>query len=316
MMDRVPELSAADYGSGDARRHSEFCAALLQSLQQFGFVIIREHGLSTQLLDDAYRLAESLFAMDGSEKRRYQSGLRGYTPFGTEHAKNNPYPDLKEFWQIGREVPPGVDLGEPFAPNIWPTELPDFRANFLSLYTCLDDIARLLLAAIAPGLQLPQDYFDSRVRHGNSVLRVIHYPPIPSDADPGCERAAAHEDINFLTIMVAAKGAGLELLDSDGQWIPVQSDPRNLIVNSGDMLARLTNGVIPAKTHRVVNPSGANVSRYSMPFFMHPTSTTSLRCLPSCTGQGAKYADINAGEFLEQRLVEIGLRAGRSSHAP
>ena len=165
----------------------------------------------------------------------------------------------------------------------------------------------MLLQALAPSLQLPADYFDSRVRHGNSILRLIHYPPIPSQADPNCVRSAAHEDINFLTILVAATRSGLELLDNDGHWLPIETAPRNLIVDSGDMLARLTNGVIPAKTHRVVNPAGANESRYSMPFFMHPSNDTSLACLPSCIGDGAKYPSITAGEFLSQRLREIGL---------
>lgn len=312
MTSRVPELSLREYTEGDSQRREAFCTATFAALHEYGFLLLKDHTVPVALLDEAYSLSTVLFALGTDEKQRFRSGLRGYTPFGTEHAKNHSYPDLKEFWQIGREVPPDMDLGESFAPNIWPTNssalgLAGFRDTFLRLYAGLDETARLLLEALTPALQLPQYYFDSHVRSGNSVLRIIHYPPVPQDADPLCLRAAPHEDINFLTILVAARGAGLELLNRDGRWFPLESSPRSLIVNSGDMLARLTNGVIPAKTHRVVNPAGPNVSRYSMPFFMHPTSATSLRCLPSCVGAGAQFPEISAGEFLAERLREIGL---------
>jgi isopenicillin N synthase-like dioxygenase len=206
-----------------------------------------------------------------------------------------------------RAVGAAQDDVDALPPNVWPAELPEFRATFEALFAALDETGRTLLEALAPGLGLPPTYFDPLVRDGNSVLRVIHYPPVPADADPQAVRSAAHEDINFLTILVAARGAGLQLLDRDGRWLPVETEPRNLIVDSGDMLARLTNDVIPATTHRVVNPEGPNVSRYSMPFFMHPRESTSLRCLPSCLGTGAKYPEITAGEYLAERLREIGL---------
>jgi isopenicillin N synthase-like dioxygenase len=303
--EQVPELSLADYMAGDAAARSRFRADLLRGLQRFGFVVLREHAVPVALLDEAYGLARELFARPLAAKLAQRGGLRGYTPFGTEHAKDSRFPDLKEFWQIGREPPPsGVAPVEPLPVNVWPSHWPRFREVFLALYTGLDATGRILLA---PGLGLAADYFEPRVRDGNSILRLIHYPPVPDDADPHCVRSAAHEDINFLTILVAARGAGLELLDRDGRWLPLETAPRNLIVDSGDMLARLTNGVIPATTHRVVNPRGPNVSRYSMPFFMHPTSATSLECLPSCIGAGAKFPPITAGEFLDQRLLEIGL---------
>ena len=306
--EQVPELSLVEYTQGDAAARVRFRAALLQGLQRFGFVVLRDHAVPVALLDEAYELARELFARPLPDKLAQRGGLRGYTPFGTEHAKDSRFPDLKEFWQIGREPPPpGVDAVEPLPPNVWPSGWPRFREVFLSLYAGLDATGRTLLEALAPGLGLAPDYFEPRVREGNSILRLIHYPPIPADADPNCVRSAAHEDINFLTILVAARGAGLELLDRDGRWLPVETAPRNLIVDSGDMLARLTNGVIPATTHRVVNPAGPNVSRYSMPFFMHPTSATSLACLPDCVGAGEKFPPITAGEFLEQRLREIGL---------
>ena len=308
MRETVPELSLAEFTSGDADARRRFEADLLRGLQRFGFVILRDHAVPVALLDEAYDLVRQLFARDVADKLAQRGGLRGYTPFGTEHAKDSRFPDLKEFWQIGRQPPPpGVPVTEDLPANVWPRDWPRFREVFSALYDGLDATGRTLLAALAPGLGLAPDWFDAKVRDGNSILRLIHYPPIPADADPNCVRSAAHEDINFLTILVAARGAGLELLDRDGQWLPVETEPRNLIVDSGDMLARLTNGVIPATTHRVVNPSGPNVSRYSMPFFMHPTSATSLACLPSCVGTGARHPPITAGEFLEQRLREIGL---------
>jgi isopenicillin N synthase-like dioxygenase len=304
----VPELSLAEFTAGDTAARARFEADLLRGLQRFGFVILRDHAVPIALLDEAYELARALFARELTEKLAHRGGLRGYTPFGTEHAKDSRFPDLKEFWQIGRESPPpGTPSAEDLPPNVWPHDWLRFREVFSALYAGLDATGRTLLAALAPGLGLAADWFDPLVRDGNSILRLIHYPPIPADADPNCVRSAAHEDINFLTILVAARGAGLQLLDRDGQWLPVETAPRNLIVDSGDMLARLTNGIIPATTHRVVNPDGPNVSRYSMPFFMHPTAATSLACLPSCLGAGAKHPPITAGEFLAQRLREIGL---------
>ncbi|MFN3513658.1 MAG: isopenicillin N synthase family dioxygenase [Phenylobacterium sp.] len=302
----VPELSLRDFTHGDDAARQAFSRALMEGLQRYGFIILTDHNVPTELLGRAYDLAEALFALPEAQKRRYAAGLRGYTPFGTEHAKDSRLPDLKEFWQIGRDPAPSLPP-EDFPPNAWPQEIPDFQETFQTLFAGLDETGRLLLEALAPQLSLPPDYFDDKVRDGTSILRVLHYPPVPDDAPPGAVRSAAHEDINFLTILVAAKGAGLQLLDRDGSWLPVETEPRNLIVDSGDMLQRLTNGVVPSTTHRVVNPEGPNVSRYSMPFFMHPNSATSLACLPSCQGDGAKWPPITAGEFLRERLREIGL---------
>jgi len=304
MTRHVPELSLKAYTDGGPAERARFSAALMAGLQDYGFIILTDHNVPVELLERAYGLAEQVFAQPEAEKRRHAKGLRGYTPFGVEHAKDNPHADLKEFWQIGRE--PRPDLAEPLPPNVWPDQ-PGFRETFQALFAGLDETGRLLLAALAPGLGLAEDYFDPLVRDGTSILRVLHYPPVPADAAPECVRSAAHEDINFITILVAAKGAGLQLLDRDGTWLPVETAPSNLIVDSGDMLARLTNGVIPSTTHRVVNPQGPNVSRYSMPFFMHPTSATSLKVLASCEGDGAKHPEITAGEFLHERLKAIGL---------
>ena len=307
MSRKVPEISLSDFTTGTTAQKSDFAAALFDGLRDYGFVVLSNHNVDASLLMDAYRLSEKLFALPLETKARYRGGMRGYTPFGTEHAKGNHVPDLKEFWQIGHNVDPSNALDPLFPPNVWPHEIDGFETIFTSLFKALNETGVLLLRALAPSLSLDPHYFDARVARGTSLLRVLHYPPIPDGADPQCVRAAAHEDINFITILVAAKGAGLELLDRDGTWLSVETDARNLIIDSGDMLARLTNGVIPATTHRVVNPSGPNVSRYSMPFFMHPSVDTSLACLPSCIGEGARFPPITAGAFLQQRLREIGL---------
>lgn len=307
MSDGVPELSLSAYTGGDATAREAFSSALTSGLQRYGFITLRDHPVSIELLDEAYRLSAELFAQPEPVKQRYVGGVRGYTPFRTEHAKNHAVPDLKEFWQIGPERTQVANRGVTEPPNVWPASPAKFRETFQQVFTALQETGRIILEALTPGLGLARGFFDPMIDDGNSVLRLLHYPPIPTDAPPGSVRAAAHEDINLLTLLVAAQGAGLELLDRDGQWLPVETDRHNLIVDSGDMLARITNDVIPATTHRVVNPSGPNVSRYSMPFFMHPNSDVMLRCLPTCVGNGAKYPDIRANDFLEQRLQEIGL---------
>jgi isopenicillin N synthase-like dioxygenase len=311
MRNQVPELSVADYLQGSAAARQTFSSELLRGLQRYGFVILRDHPVSSSLLDTAYRLSAELFAQAEAVKLRYVGGPRGYAPFRTERAKNHTVPDLKEFWQIGPERAESVHRGVTEPPNIWPESPAQFKEVLLTVFAALQDTGRIVLEALAPGLGLPCDFFEPMIADGNSVLRLLHYPPIPNDVAPGAVRSAAHEDINLLTLLVAAQGAGLQLLDRDGAWLPVETDRNNLIVDSGDMLARITNTLIPATTHRVVNPSGPNVSRYSMPFFMHPNSDVMLRCLPSCVGDGAKYPDIRASDFLEQRLREIGLLQGK-----
>jgi len=303
----VPELSLKSFTEGDAASRAAFSRDLMAGLKAYGFIILTDHNVPVELLDRAYGLAEAVFAQPEDSKRLSAGGIRGYVPFGVEHAKDNPIADLKEFWQIGREPTEAALAREDLPPNIWPQDVAGFRETFQALYDGLDETGRVLLRALAPGLGLTEDHFDELVRFGPSILRVLHYPPVPPDAPAGAVRSSAHEDINFLTILVAARGAGLQLLDRDGTWLPVETEPRNLIVDSGDMLERLTNGVIPSTTHRVVNPEGPNVSRYSMPFFMHPSSDVSLKALPSCAGAGPERSEITAGEFLEQRLREIGL---------
>ncbi len=311
---RVPELSLHSYTHGDDADRQDFITKLFDGLKHYGFIILKDHGVETSLLTKAYDLAETLFAQPLKDKMQYNSGdggQRGYIAFGREHAKGNDVPDLKEFWHIGREFEPDHALVNTYPINVWPTlsngQSNDFRDVFINLYNSLEEAGQIMLEALTPSLDLPHDFFRHMVTDGNSLLRLLHYPPICDDAPAGAIRAAAHEDINLITILVSANGSGLQLLDRNGEWLSIDTDPENLIVDAGDMLARITNDIIPATTHRVINPEGPNVSRYSMPFFMHPHSEARLSCLDSCKGDGAKYNDITAGDFLNQRLREIGL---------
>ena len=307
MTAHVPELRLSDFTHGGEADRARFQHDLFAGLQRWGFVILGDHNVPTGLLDAAYRMSADLFALPDAVKLASARGLRGYIPFGAEHAKDNRAPDLKEFWQIGREPTPRALEVEPLPANVWPSGQAGFQETFEALYDALDGTGGLLLSALAPSLGLPRDWFDSRVQYGPSILRLLHYPPVSADAPSGAVRSAAHEDINLLTILVAARGTGLQLRDQDGTWIAVETEPGKLIVDTGDMMARLTNGVIGATTHRVVNPEGPNVSRYSMPFFLHPHSDLSLAALPSCRAEKVSEPDITAGEFLAERLREIGL---------
>jgi len=339
----VPELSLKVYTDGSPSERKAFEDALYEGFRYFGFIILKDHSVSPELLARAYALSAKFFELPNDTKMRFsrKDGQRGYTPFGREHAKDNGFSDLKEFWHVGRELEhfrakwdpvrvkemrpnkslerfhdsiklgTALDAGSahvhPYPSNMWPEGPDGFRETFMDLYEALEATGKVMLDALAPSLDVHEDYFHDMVMGGNSILRLLHYPPIADDADPNCIRAAAHEDINLITILVAANGAGLELLDRDGKWLPVETDPGNLIVDAGDMLARICNDRIPATTHRVINPVGPNISRYSMPFFMHPRPDAVLSCLKSCMGNGAKYADITADDFLQQRLREIGL---------
>ena len=308
--DRVPELSLADWTGGEADARARFTAELWRGLTAFGFVILKDHAVDRALLERAYRCSAACFSQPEAVKVVDQVGVdgqRGYTPFGREHAKGSVYADLKEFWHVGREFAPDSTLAARFPPNVWPAAPDGFRETFLALYDALEAAGHAMLEALEPALNVAPGYFRTLATDGNSILRLLHYPPVPADADPHCVRAGAHEDINLITILVAANGAGLQLLDRTGRWLPVETAPENLIVDAGDMLARITNDVVPATTHRVVNPEGPNVSRYSMPFFMHPHPDAVLSCIESCRGAGAKYPDITADAFLKQRLAEIGL---------
>jgi len=310
-MRQVPVLSLKAFTDGRDHERRKFVEQLYIGIKDYGFIILKDHDVASTLFRQAYQLLEEFYALPVETKMKYagvHGGQRGYTPFGKEHAKNAEVMDLKEFWHVGREVPEGHRLAQYYPKNVWPTELPEFRPTFEKIYSQLENAGKALLQALTLPLDVPQLYFDDMAAEGNSILRLLHYPPIPKGTDPRCLRAAPHEDINLITILPAATTSGLQLKDRDGTWLDVNADPDTLIVDAGDMLARLTNEVIPSTTHQVVNsPEAGEKSRYSMPFFMHPHPEAILSCLPSCRGDGAKYPDISSHDFLMQRLREIGL---------
>lgn len=308
---KVPELSLMSFVNGTNNDKARFVDDLFRGLKDYGFIVLEDHPVDHKLTAKAYDLIHEFFQLPEEKKRQYVckegGGQRGYTAFGVEHAKNSKYPDLKEFWHVGREslVNP-AKFQKYFPDNIWPTEINEFQDTFLKLYNGLDITATLMLDALGMALDVPQSYFRSMLEDGNSILRPIHYPPLGPNAPKNAVRAAAHEDINLITVMVGATTSGLELLDRDGKWLPVQMNERQLVVDSGDMLSRITNDIIPATTHRVVNPD-IDDTRYSMPFFVHPNPDTVLKCIPSCIENGEKYPAINSHEWLMIRLKEIGL---------
>lgn len=285
-----------------------------ESFQRYGFAIVRDHGIDDALIARAWAMTEALFALPEEKKRGWfipgGGGARGYTPFKTEIAKGASHVDLKEFWHIGRELAAGHRFSDVMAPNIWPDEPEGFRDTFIELFTAFDRAGERLLSAIARYLGLAPDWFDTAVADGNSILRLLHYPPVTEDA-PNV-RAGAHEDINLITLLLGAEEAGLELLDRDGRWLPVKPPEGAMVVNVGDMLQRLTNHVLPSTTHRVVNPpvERRGHSRYSMPFFLHPAPDFVIKTLPGCISaeRPNRYPEpITAHDYLYERLVEIGL---------
>jgi isopenicillin N synthase-like dioxygenase len=308
---QVPTLSLRSYTEGTETEQMRFIENLYAGLKDYGFIVLKDHDVSQELLDQAYQLLEKFFALPTETKMKYgkvAGGQRGYTPFGKEHAKDSPVMDLKEFWHVGREVPASHKFAKYYPNNVWPEEIPEFKTVFSALYNSLNQAGKTMLQALTFPLDVPQNYFDYMVEDGNSILRLLHYPPIPAGTDPRCLRAAPHEDINLITILPAATASGLQLKDRDGTWLNVDGKPGELIVDAGDMLSRACNEVIPSTTHQVINtPEATAKSRYSMPFFMHPHPEAILSCIPSCKGAGAKYPDISAHDFLMQRLEEIGL---------
>lgn len=305
----LPVLSLADQPDRLSR-------ALGDSFSRFGFALVRDHGMDAALVARGWRLTEQFFALPEAEKRQHlvpgQAGARGYTPFGVEIAKDGRAHDLKEFWHVGRDLPEGHPLAAVMPPNVWP-DLPEFRETFTALFAEFDRVGGVLLSRIARFLGLPADWFDAVVADGNSVLRLLHYPPVDAPA-AGAIRAGAHEDINLITLLLGAEEAGLELLAKDGRWLPVAPPPGAIVVNIGDMLQRLTNHALPSTTHRVRNPAGERsaFSRYSMPFFLHPRSDFTIRTLPQCIAPDNpdRYPEpITADAYLQERLREIGLKA-------
>jgi isopenicillin N synthase-like dioxygenase len=313
VMDQVPVLSLARQADDPLA----FAHSLGSSFENYGFAVITDHGIDATLIDLAWQLTEAFFALPEPTKRAYHlhgmAGARGYTPFGTEIAKDATKVDLKEFWHVGRDLPPGHRFRDHMADNVWPAEIPGFRETFQALYAAFDAAGNRLLSAIAVHLGLAPDWFDEAVKDGNSVMRLLHYPPIPVDADG--IRAEAHGDINLITLLLGAEEAGLQLLAREGEWLPVVVPDGAMVINVGDMLERLTNNRLPSTTHRVINPppERRGIPRYSMPFFLHLASDFLITTLPQCVD--AVHPDlypepITADAFLMQRLREIGLLKG------
>ncbi|NNC53655.1 MAG: isopenicillin N synthase family oxygenase [Erythrobacter sp.] len=287
-----------------------------RSFQEYGFAVIRDHGIPQELIDRAEELSKEFFALPDDVKKAYHipggGGARGYTPFGTEKAKDAKVHDLKEFWHVGRELPEGHPLAEYMADNVWPDEVADFRETFSNLYSAFETAGGRVLEAIAIHLGLPREFFASTVEDGNSVMRLLRYPPLEGEEAEGAIRAAAHGDINTITLLLGAEEAGLELLTKQDEWLAIDPPEGALVVNVGDMLDRLTNGKLRSTTHRVVNPRGeaAYRARYSMPFFLHFRPDYVIETLPSCIdpeNPGDHPEPISSHEFLLQRLREINL---------
>ena len=314
-MKNIPTVDLSDFTSGNSARKQNFVTALGDAYRDVGFVTVKNHGINESLIEELYREVKAFFNLPDDSKLKYEkkdlAGQRGYTSFGREHAKGSEVADLKEFWQFGQTVTDGDLISKEYPANVWVNELPGFNETGLNAYVSFEKSGRILLQAIALYLNLPENYFDDKIKNGNSILRAIHYPPIMNDPKSAL-RAEQHEDINLITLLVGASAEGLEVLTMQNEWLPVVSMPGQIVVNVGDMLQRLTNNVLRSTTHRVVNPPKDlwGTSRYSIPFFLHPRSDMRLDCLKSCVtlDNPKQYDDISAGEYLEQRLIEIGLK--------
>jgi isopenicillin N synthase-like dioxygenase len=312
MKQTIPVVDLGDYLRGGSARDA-FVARMGEALKEIGFFALQNHGVDYNLIEKAYGLSAAFFDLPEKSKRAYEvvslKGQRGFTSFGREQAKGARVPDLKEFWHVGREFAEGHPLKAEYHPNFWPSEIAGFREVMVELYRQLDVCSLRLLEACSIFLGEDPRLLPDMAENGNTILRIIHYPEVPADRDPAAIRAGAHEDINFITLLCEATAGGLELLQRDGSWLPIHALKGQIIVDTGDMLQNLTNGLLRSTTHRVVNPDNSRERRFSMPYFVHPRSEARLNPLPSCVGRarGKRYPDITAGEYLEQRLREIGL---------
>lgn len=308
MSDAVPTLSYRDVDT------ARFAADILAAYERYGFVIVTDQPIPQALCDRFLGIYKRFFALSESAKQRYHvaggGGARGYTPFGVETAKGARHHDLKEFWHAGRELAAGHRFRRYMPANIWVDEIDGFRSTTLEMFTAFDQMGRRLLVAIARALGLADHYFEDKVNEGNSVLRVIHYPPMEPQPTESV-RAGAHEDINVITLLMGAEEPGLQVLSRQGQWLAVNPPPGSFVVNVGDMLQRLTNNMLRSTTHRVVNPPSerAAQARYSMPYFLHFNPDFLIRTLPGCVleGHADAYLPITANDYLLERLREIKL---------
>ena len=305
MQQTIPIADLQAFLSNDPIQQQSFVLTIGKALEDVGFFALVNHGVDRSLIQRSYQLAQAFFELPDEVKLRYEdltlNGQRGFTRFGREHAKDQPAPDLKEFWHVGREC---------HLANFDPIEVPEFRLVMEQLYGQLEQCAVKLLEACALYLGEPRSFLSDSTIDADTILRIIHYPPVSSRADPASLRSAPHEDINLITLLCEATDSGLELLQRDGTWKAIPNFPGQIIVDSGDMLQHLTNGLLKSTTHRVVNP-GDRSRRFSMPFFVHPTTETDLTPLQSCierTGGATTFPTITAGEYLYRRLAEIGLK--------
>jgi len=314
LYDEIPSLDLDDFRSGDTEKKEKFVEQLGKAYNNIGFVAIKNHGLSGELTSKLYDSVQQFFQLGDESKYKYEIpgifGQRGYVSRGKEKAKGRNTGDLKEFYHVGQP-----DNEKKLYPeNIWPIEVEGFEEYTLNAYTTLEKAGVDMLRAIALYLGISENYFDHKVRGGNSILRAIHYFPIenPDEIPSDAVRAAEHGDINLITLLMGASADGLQVLRKDGKWIPITALPDQIVVNVGDMMARLTNNKLKSTIHRVVNPPKEKMktSRYSIPFFMHPISEMDLTCLDNCIDKEnpKTYDDMTAGQFLDQRLAEIGLK--------
>lgn len=311
----IPTVDLALFTQGDANQREAFVQQLGAAFHEVGFVAVANHGIPKDLVDGFYASSKAFFALPEAVKRKYEvpglAGQRGYTSFGKEHAKQSQVADLKEFFQIGQEVPADHPLKSQYPDNVQVAEIPEMPKLGSQLYREFEKTGGQLLEAIAIHLNLPTDYFQQQITNGNSILRSIHYPPITQEPASAI-RAEQHEDINLITLLVGASAGGLQVLNTENEWVNVLPEIDEIVINVGDMLQRLTNNYLKSTTHRVVNPPREewHLPRLSIPFFLHPVSNMDLSCLPSCvsTANPLHYEPITAGEYLDERLREIGLK--------
>lgn len=311
----IPVVDLNDFLLENSDKKKVFVQNLGKAFEEVGFVAVKNHGISSDLVDELYKNVQEFFSLPLVEKEKYEipklAGQRGYTSFGKEHAKGSDAPDLKEFFQYGQTVPLDHILKNEYPDNVEVKQVETFNTTFYKAYRAFEKSGKALLQAIALYLNLPEHYFDDKVEEGNSIVRAIHYPPITHEPKSAI-RAEQHEDINLITLLVGASAGGLEILNRNDEWVAVTSLPEQIVVNVGDMLQRLTNNKLKSTTHRVVNPPRDlwHTSRFSIPFFLHPKSAMSLSCLTQCIDDEHPkiYEDITAGDYLDERLREIGLK--------
>lgn len=311
----IPVVDLSKFVKGDTEERAAFVKELGRAFHEIGFVGVVNHGIPKELIDGYYAASKEFFALSVDVKRQYEvpglAGQRGYTSFGKEHAKQSQVADLKEFFQLGQEVEDGDEIKAEYPDNVLVNETPEFSKKGRELYQAFEKSGAELLRAIAIYLDLGEAYFDDKIHNGNSILRSIHYPPITQEPASAI-RAEQHEDINLITLLVGASAGGLQLLTMDDEWVPIMPEENEIVINVGDMLQRLTNNYLKSTTHRVVNPPKEkwHLPRLSIPFFLHPRASMDLTCLKKCITdeRPLAYESITAGEYLNERLREIGLK--------